>query len=185
MSGYDTDIAAWSERQAQLLRLHAAQTRANDPAIDWPNIIAEIESVGRSERSALASHVRTILEHLAKLEASPATEPRAGWRQTVPRAGRSAGGPGGKPQPAPGFAGRGAAGNAAHPPPDGRRAGRVSQSIAREAGADQIHPRPGSRSLAPRKPSLIGPDDAPISLLSACGSTRLMSSASNRAILPP
>jgi len=42
--------------------------------------------VGRSERSALAGHVRTILEHLAKLEASPATEPRAGWRQTVPRA---------------------------------------------------------------------------------------------------
>jgi hypothetical protein len=86
MSDYDTDIVVWSERQAHLLRQHAAQTRANDPAIDWPNIIEEIESVGRSERSALASHVRTILEHLAKLDTSPATEPRAGWRQTVLRA---------------------------------------------------------------------------------------------------
>jgi uncharacterized protein DUF29 len=86
MSDYDTDIVAWSERQAQLLRQHAAQTRANDPAIDWPNIIAEIESVGRSECSVLASHVWTILEHLAKLKASPATEPRAGWRQAVLRA---------------------------------------------------------------------------------------------------
>ena len=71
MSGYDTDIVTWSERQAALLRQHAATARSNDPAIDWPNIIVEIESVGRSERAALASHVRTILEHLAKLEASP------------------------------------------------------------------------------------------------------------------
>jgi hypothetical protein len=86
MSDYDTDIVRWAERQTALLRQHAATVRSNDPAIDWPNIIEEIESVGRSERSALASHVRTILEHLAKLEASPAVEPRAGWRQTVLRA---------------------------------------------------------------------------------------------------
>jgi Domain of unknown function DUF29 len=85
MSGYDTDIVIWSERQSALLRQHAATARANDPAIDWPNIIDEIESVGRAERSALASHVRTILEHLAKLEASSAVELRAGWRQTVLR----------------------------------------------------------------------------------------------------
>jgi hypothetical protein len=86
MGEYDTDIVIWSEHQAALLRQHAAAARANDPAIDWPNIIEEIESVGRSERSAVASHVRTILEHLAKLETSPATDPRAGWRQTVLRA---------------------------------------------------------------------------------------------------
>jgi hypothetical protein len=78
MSDYDTDIVRWSERQAVLLRQYAAVARANDPALDWPNIIEEIESVGRSERSALASNVRTILEHLAKLETSPAVEPRGG-----------------------------------------------------------------------------------------------------------
>jgi Domain of unknown function DUF29 len=33
----------------------------------------------------LASAVRIILEYLAKLEASPAVEPRGGWRQTVLR----------------------------------------------------------------------------------------------------
>ena len=86
MSEYDTDIVSWSEHQADLLRRHAASARANDPALDWPNIIEEIESVGRSERSALASHIRTVLEHLAKLETSPAVEPRGGWRQTVLRA---------------------------------------------------------------------------------------------------
>jgi len=42
--------------------------------------------VGRSERLALASHVAIILEHLAKLEASPAAERPNGWRQTVRRA---------------------------------------------------------------------------------------------------
>jgi hypothetical protein len=86
MSEYDTDIVSWSEHQADLLRRHATMQRANDPAPDWPNIIEEIESVGRSERSALASHIRTVLEHLAKLDTSPAVEPRGGWRQTVLRA---------------------------------------------------------------------------------------------------
>jgi hypothetical protein len=66
-----------------LLRQHAAATRTNDLVIDWPNIIEEIESVGRSERLAVASHVAIILERLAKLEASPAAERRNGWRQTV------------------------------------------------------------------------------------------------------
>jgi hypothetical protein len=84
MSDYDTDIATWSDHQSALLRQHAATIRSNDPAIDWPTVIEEIESVGRSERSALASHVRTVLEHLAKLEAAPSVEPRA--RQTVLRA---------------------------------------------------------------------------------------------------
>ncbi len=79
------DILLWSDRQAQLLRQHASSACIND-AIDWPNIIEEIESVGRAERAALASHVRIILEHLAKLEASPATEPRAGWLETIARA---------------------------------------------------------------------------------------------------
>jgi hypothetical protein len=86
MSGsYEDDILLWSEQQANLLRRHAATWRSNDP-IDWPNIIEEIESVGRAERSALSSHVRIILEHLLKLETSPATEPRGGWTETIIRA---------------------------------------------------------------------------------------------------
>jgi hypothetical protein len=81
---YQDDIVSWSERQAQLLRQHAAVARVND-AIDWPNIIEEIEAVGGSERAALASHIGTVIEHLLKLQASPAKEPRSGWRETVIR----------------------------------------------------------------------------------------------------
>jgi hypothetical protein len=52
---YDADILEWSERQAALLRRVAAGERVNDTAPDWPNIIEEIESVGRSQLSAVRS----------------------------------------------------------------------------------------------------------------------------------
>src|SRR5438270_13014652 len=47
VSDYDTDILTWSERQAALLRRIAAGERINDE-VDWPNVVEEIESVGRS-----------------------------------------------------------------------------------------------------------------------------------------
>ncbi|HEY5302150.1 MAG TPA: DUF29 family protein, partial [Acetobacteraceae bacterium] len=49
---YDTDTLTWSERQAALLRRIAAGERVNDPDLDWPNIIEEVESVGRSDLHA-------------------------------------------------------------------------------------------------------------------------------------
>jgi hypothetical protein len=88
MSHYDTDVYAWSERQGALLRRLAAGERVNDADLDWPNIAEEIETVGRSERSALSSHISNVIEHLMKLEISPATDPRAGWKETILR-GRS------------------------------------------------------------------------------------------------
>jgi hypothetical protein len=57
MSKYDVDIFAWSQRQGALLRRLAAGERVNDTDFDWPNIAEEIETVGRSERSAVASHI--------------------------------------------------------------------------------------------------------------------------------
>jgi hypothetical protein len=86
MSDYDTDFYAWSRRQGSLLRRLAARERVNDTDLDWPNIAEEIETLGRSERGALASHIANIIEHLMKLAASPAMEPRAGWEGTIDRA---------------------------------------------------------------------------------------------------
>jgi hypothetical protein len=68
-----------------LLRRLAAGERVNEADLDWPNIAEEIETLGRSERGAVASRIRNVVEHLMKLEASPATEPRAGWRRTIKR----------------------------------------------------------------------------------------------------
>ncbi|WP_428540138.1 DUF29 domain-containing protein [Rhodopila sp.] len=85
MSDYEADILVWTEHQAALLRRRAAGELVNEADLDWTNIAEEIESVGRSERSVLSSRVRTIIEHLAKLEASPASKPRIGWQETVLR----------------------------------------------------------------------------------------------------
>ncbi len=84
VSDYDTDTVLWSERQADLLRRLAAGERVNHQ-VDWDNVAEEIDSVGRSQRLALASYVGLVLEHLMKLEASPAMDPRRGWEETVRR----------------------------------------------------------------------------------------------------
>ncbi len=79
--GYDTDFLAWTEEQARLLR-EAARERINTP-IDWENVAEEIESMGRSELRAVESALVRVIEHLLKLEYSPAGDPRGTWRRTV------------------------------------------------------------------------------------------------------
>lgn len=78
---YERDFFAWSKEQAEALR-GAAHSRSNVP-IDWENVAEEIESLGRSERRELGSRIRQVVEHLAKLQLSPAVEPRAGWRDSI------------------------------------------------------------------------------------------------------
>jgi hypothetical protein len=77
---YETDILLWSERQAELLRRHAAGERINDAAIDWPNIAEEIEDVGRSERNSVESHLVQALLHDLKAEAWPLSLAVPHWR---------------------------------------------------------------------------------------------------------
>ncbi len=83
---YDQDLVLWSEEQARALRA-AADAGWNAP-IDWENVAEEIESLGRSERHALASHIALVIEHLLKLQLSPARDPERVWRDTVRRARR-------------------------------------------------------------------------------------------------
>jgi hypothetical protein len=88
MSDYDTDILMWSERQAELLRQHAAVVRAARPpddarendAIDWPNIIEEVEDVGRNTLRACRSQLLQALLHDLKAEAWPLSRDVPHWR---------------------------------------------------------------------------------------------------------
>lgn len=74
---YDTDFAAWSARQGLALR-------AGDwSAVDWPNVIEEIESLGRAQISALRSTISLILEHRLKLDHGLNREPERQWTLTV------------------------------------------------------------------------------------------------------
>jgi hypothetical protein len=74
---YDRDVYAWSKAQADLLR-----ARRFDE-VDLEHLIEEIEDVGASLGRSVRNRTITIIEHLLELEHAPATEPRAGWRQTV------------------------------------------------------------------------------------------------------
>jgi hypothetical protein len=81
-----TRIWCWAEEQGRALRA-AARAGWNAP-IDWENVAEEIETLGRSERHALASRIAVVVEHLMKLQVSPATDPARGWRDTIRRARR-------------------------------------------------------------------------------------------------
>src|SRR5437763_8142019 len=78
---YNADFFAWTRQQAKALR--AAARVPSNQSLDWENLAEEIEGLGASERSALGSHVMRVIQHFAKLEFSPAVEPRNGWRRTI------------------------------------------------------------------------------------------------------
>jgi len=80
---YETDFVRWTQQQAAALRV-AAAAGINLP-LDWENLAEEIDSLGRSQRRELRSRIATILEHLIKLECSPAPDPRLGWIETIGR----------------------------------------------------------------------------------------------------
>ncbi len=76
---YDADILEWSERQAALLRRVAAGERLNDQ-VDWDNVVEEIESVGRSELSAVETLLFNAFVHDLKAEAWPSARDVLTWR---------------------------------------------------------------------------------------------------------
>ena len=74
---YERDFAAWTEAQARAMRARDAA------AIDWANVIEEIESLGRFEKRSLASALRVLLEHRIKLDHGRNLDPARGWRVTI------------------------------------------------------------------------------------------------------
>jgi hypothetical protein len=79
---YDDDFFAWTQHQAMVLRSMAAA----DNRFDRENVAEEIESLGRSERDAVRSQIRRIIEHLLKLSHSPAQQPRFDWMASIAEA---------------------------------------------------------------------------------------------------
>jgi hypothetical protein len=74
---YEEDFYVWTEAQAALLRERRFE------ALDLANLIEEVEALGRSEKSKVLNTVSVIVEHLLKLQHSPAQEPRNDWRASV------------------------------------------------------------------------------------------------------
>ncbi|MGH7115616.1 MAG: DUF29 domain-containing protein [Stellaceae bacterium] len=80
---YEEDFVRWAEEQAAALR--DAAGLGTNLALDWENLAEEIDSLGRSLRHELRGRIAVIIEHLLKLECSPATDPRRGSMETIGR----------------------------------------------------------------------------------------------------
>jgi hypothetical protein len=74
---YDADFYVWAERQAELLR----DRRLDE--LDLENLILEVEGLADVKRSAVLNNARVVIEHLLKLQHSPARDPRHGWEDPV------------------------------------------------------------------------------------------------------
>jgi Domain of unknown function DUF29 len=74
---YKADLFVWSQKQASLLR-----ARRFDE-LDLENLIEEVEDLGGALERSVRSRARTIMEHLLKLQRSPAKDPRLGWREMI------------------------------------------------------------------------------------------------------
>ena len=76
---YDTDVVAWSERQADLLRRMGAGERVNDQ-VDWENLAEEIADMGNNVVRGVASHLVQAILHDLKAEACPLSREAPHWR---------------------------------------------------------------------------------------------------------
>jgi len=73
---YDRDYYQWLTETAYLL----AEGRLSD--MDVPNLIDEIEAMGKSQKRAISSYLRVLLLHLLKWQYQP--EKRTGsWRSSI------------------------------------------------------------------------------------------------------
>jgi hypothetical protein len=76
ISLYETDYLSWIEATADALK------RRDYGAIDWENIIEEIEDMGRRERQSLESNLVVLLLHLLKWQFQP-DHRRGSWESSI------------------------------------------------------------------------------------------------------
>ena len=82
---YEDDFYAWTQHQAEVLR----SMPAPDNRFDREHVVEEIEDLGKSERDAVRSRIRRIIEHFLKLTYSSAEDPRLDWIATILEARQS------------------------------------------------------------------------------------------------
>ncbi|AFZ30469.1 protein of unknown function DUF29 [Gloeocapsa sp. PCC 7428] len=73
---YDIDFYAWTQEQAKLLR------DCKWHELDLPNLIEEIESLGKQQRQELRNRLSILIGHLLKWEYQPQRRSRS-WLSTI------------------------------------------------------------------------------------------------------
>jgi len=76
ISLYEADYLSWIEATADALK------RRDYGAIDWENIIEEIEDMGRRERQSLKSNLVILLLHLLKWQFQPDKQSNS-WKASI------------------------------------------------------------------------------------------------------
>jgi len=76
MNSYEKDFYSWTQEQANLLR----NGQFND--LDIPNLIEEIETMGRSEKRELESRLTILLLHLLKWKYQEVRRSRS-WQLSI------------------------------------------------------------------------------------------------------
>ena len=73
---YDKDFYAWAMENAELLR----KRKFNE--LDIENLAEEIESMGKSDRRSVLSHLRVLLAHLLKWQYQPEQRSNS-WKASI------------------------------------------------------------------------------------------------------
>lgn len=73
---YETDFYSWTQEQAELLR-HQQWNQ-----LDLPNLIEEIESLGKQQRAELRNRLKVLIGHLLKWEHQTERRSRS-WLMTI------------------------------------------------------------------------------------------------------
>jgi hypothetical protein len=76
LNSYETDFYAWTQEQATLLR------KQEWSQIDLPNLIEEIESLGKQQRQELRNRLSLLIAHLLKWDYQPQQRSRS-WLATL------------------------------------------------------------------------------------------------------
>ena len=66
---YQDDFYTWTRQQAAALRILASRQPSKE--VDWPNLIEEVEALGRSEVGKVRSALLHLMEHAALMTLSP------------------------------------------------------------------------------------------------------------------
>jgi hypothetical protein len=80
---YETDFYAWTVEQSKLLKV------GDFKHLDIPNLMEEIESLGKQERRELESRLGVLIGHLLKWDYQPEKRSKS-WRATIREQRRAA-----------------------------------------------------------------------------------------------
>lgn len=73
---YETDFFAWTQKTVDLIKSKQFN------AIDWENVVEEIESLGRSDHDKLINSLKILITHLLKWQYQPNLRSKS-WENTI------------------------------------------------------------------------------------------------------